>query len=172
MNDDQPKTELLIRAHRKRKGMTLKQLAEAIGTTPQTVQRVETENMTVSLVWLDKIAAALNIPAHALLGSNAGRIATTPDELFIEAMLEELGRSRYNMPANAQAMARIAKAFGELSDALLDWQIGVAKIEKVERAAATMAALVMRIALDGDSTLAKQLKKRDAVTTNHEEAAA
>ena len=36
-----------IRELRKRRGMTLQQVADIVRTTPQTVQRLETANMTV-----------------------------------------------------------------------------------------------------------------------------
>ena len=42
-----------IREFRKLRGMTLKELADKIKTTPQTVQRLETANMTVSMEWLE-----------------------------------------------------------------------------------------------------------------------
>ncbi len=47
--------------------MTLQGLADRIGTTPQTVQRLETANMTVSTDWLEKIAMALEIRIVDLL---------------------------------------------------------------------------------------------------------
>ena len=60
---------------------------------------------------------------QALLGSTEHKPAATPEERFAEAMLDELGRNRHHLPANAQLIARLAKQFGDLSDALLDWQI-------------------------------------------------
>lgn len=50
-----------IRKLRKTRGWTLQQLADQIGTTPQTVQRLETANMTVSMDWLEKFANAFNV---------------------------------------------------------------------------------------------------------------
>ena len=47
--------------------MTLRDLADRIGTTPQTVQRLETANMTVSTDWLEKIAQALEVRIADLL---------------------------------------------------------------------------------------------------------
>lgn len=55
--------------------MTLKELAERIGTTAQTVQRLETANMTVSTDWLEKIARALDVePADLIGGARARQI--------------------------------------------------------------------------------------------------
>jgi transcriptional regulator with XRE-family HTH domain len=62
-----------IREFRKLRGMTLKELAEKIGTTPQTVQRLETANMTVSTDWLEKIARALLVEPADLIGTRSNR---------------------------------------------------------------------------------------------------
>lgn len=62
-----------IREFRKLRGLTLKELADKIGTTPQTVQRLETANMTVSTDWLEKIAAALNVEPADLIARSPGR---------------------------------------------------------------------------------------------------
>ena len=56
-----------IREIRRRRGLTLQALAEKVGTTPQTIQRLETNNMTVSVDWLLRIADALNLSAADLL---------------------------------------------------------------------------------------------------------
>jgi len=65
--------ETRIREFRKLRGLTLKELAERISTTPQTVQRLETANMTVSTDWLEKIAGALNIEPADLIARPGGR---------------------------------------------------------------------------------------------------
>ena len=49
--------------------MTLQQLAQKVGTTAQTIQRLETDNMTVSLDWLQRIGVAFGVPAAALIVS-------------------------------------------------------------------------------------------------------
>jgi transcriptional regulator with XRE-family HTH domain len=56
-----------IREFRKLRGMTLSYLAQQVGTTAQTIQRLETGNMTVSLDWLHRIADVFGLPAAALL---------------------------------------------------------------------------------------------------------
>ncbi|MGD9866862.1 MAG: helix-turn-helix domain-containing protein [Hyphomicrobiales bacterium] len=50
-----------IRELRKARRLTLKQLAARAGTTPQTIQRLETDNMTVSTDWLERLANALEV---------------------------------------------------------------------------------------------------------------
>lgn len=57
----------LLRLHRKRKGLRLHELADRCNTTPQTIQRLETANMTVSLYWVDKILKALDLTFEDLL---------------------------------------------------------------------------------------------------------
>jgi transcriptional regulator with XRE-family HTH domain len=59
-----------IREFRKLRGMTLHALAKQVGTTAQTIQRLETGNMTVSLDWLMRIADVFGMPAAALLVSD------------------------------------------------------------------------------------------------------
>ena len=62
-----------IKQFRKLHGLTLKALGERIGTTPQTIQRLETANMTVSTDWLEKIAAVFGVEPAALLTEQVGR---------------------------------------------------------------------------------------------------
>lgn len=52
------------RARRLRKAsrLTLKEIGLRMGTTPQTVQRLETGGMTMSLDWVEAFAAALGVP--------------------------------------------------------------------------------------------------------------
>ncbi len=64
-----------IRQMRKARGLTLQQLAQSTGTTAQTIQRLETGNMTVSTDWLEKLAKALDIyPGDLLDGGAPGDI--------------------------------------------------------------------------------------------------
>lgn len=51
--------------------MTLAQLASLVGTTAQTVQRLETENMTVSTEWLEKFSQAFSVTPADLLAQHA-----------------------------------------------------------------------------------------------------
>ncbi len=60
-----------IRELRKTRGFTLQQLAERVGTTAQTIQRLETDNMSVSVDWLQRIAPALGVDPAVLLEANA-----------------------------------------------------------------------------------------------------
>lgn len=60
-----------IRAHRKLQELTLAQLAASVGTNPQTLCRIETAGMTISLSWIERIAAALEIEPYQLLGGES-----------------------------------------------------------------------------------------------------
>lgn len=60
-----------IRMFRKHRGMTLKQLADAIGTTPQTVQRLEADTMTMSIHWIERFCTALQIKPYELFEGGA-----------------------------------------------------------------------------------------------------
>jgi transcriptional regulator with XRE-family HTH domain len=62
-----------IRELRKLRSLTLKQLADKVGTTPQTIQRLETANMTVSTIWLDRIAKALLVEPADLLTTGGAK---------------------------------------------------------------------------------------------------
>ena len=60
-----------IRDIRKSKGMTLADLAEACDppTTPQTIGRLETGMRNLSLKWMDRIAAALEVDPEMIVRS-------------------------------------------------------------------------------------------------------
>jgi transcriptional regulator with XRE-family HTH domain len=60
-----------IRVIRKQRGLTLLELARRCGTTPQTTQRLESANMTLSLDWLELIADALGVEPHQLFCDDA-----------------------------------------------------------------------------------------------------
>src|SRR3989304_6550325 len=62
-----------IRYFRKERGWTLAQVAARLGTTPQTVSRLETEMMTVSTDWLQRFAAAFGVHMADLLEPPEGR---------------------------------------------------------------------------------------------------
>ena len=60
-----------LRAIRLAQDKRLADIAEALGTSPQTVQRLETANMTMSLEWLEKYCAALGIAPSDLFTTDA-----------------------------------------------------------------------------------------------------
>jgi transcriptional regulator with XRE-family HTH domain len=50
-----------LRHVRTAKGLTLLDVANAMGTSPQTVQRLETANMTLSVEWVERFCRVLEI---------------------------------------------------------------------------------------------------------------
>lgn len=61
-----------IRSIRKAKGLTLEQVADAVGTDARTLQRIETQAMRLSDKWIFPIAKALSVePAELLVKEDA-----------------------------------------------------------------------------------------------------
>ena len=135
-----------IRALRKLRGMTLKDLAEAIGTTPQTVQRLETGNMTVNLDWLFALAQALGVPPSRLI---ADPDTLAPDADFIDMVQAAAMRSRRSMLVEDLPLG-LLEASGRLAETVLHAKSGAARWAEVQRAAASVAAVAMRISIDAD----------------------
>ena len=81
-----------IKQARKAKGLKRKELAEKIGTTPQTICRYEADGRRPKVDAMLKIAEALNIPASELLGEPPR--PTTPHdhtEARLNQLMEECG---------------------------------------------------------------------------------
>jgi len=70
-----PDLRTRLRELRKARGWTLTYVAETLGTTPQTISRLETNVMTVSTDWLQKFADLFGVAAADLISeSGAGAI--------------------------------------------------------------------------------------------------
>ncbi|MCP1337341.1 helix-turn-helix domain-containing protein [Futiania mangrovi] len=67
-----------IRHFRKLRNLKLRELAERIGTTPQSVSRLETGHMTLSLDWLNRIADALDVHPTDLIDAPPQDRGVTP----------------------------------------------------------------------------------------------
>jgi transcriptional regulator with XRE-family HTH domain len=72
----------IMRRVRKERCLTLYEIAARMGTTPQTLQRLETGNMTLSLDWVDRWLAALRLPIDALIEPRSRK------EIFVDAKLQ------------------------------------------------------------------------------------
>lgn len=57
-----------LREFRKARGLTLEQVAEAVGTSHQQVQRLETGARRLTLEWLTRLAAAMEYEPADLIG--------------------------------------------------------------------------------------------------------
>ena len=84
-----------IREVRRARGMTLDEVAQRCDppTTPQTIGRLETGTRTVSVGWLNRIAAALEVDASDLVAASGER-----GDLPVAAIL---GRSGARAPRKA-----------------------------------------------------------------------
>jgi len=87
-----------IRYFRQKRGLTLAQLAERTGTTPQSISRLETGVMKLSMDWVEKIGAALDVAPQQLLGGHEsqsvpliGLIDTGPDILPLKNQTVGIG---------------------------------------------------------------------------------
>lgn len=111
-----PKTSLALtlgsalRAIRKAQGKTLKQVADAMNTSPQTVQRLETGTMTISAEWIEKFCATLGI--------DPGELFDADDVLGTKA--NELTEQRRHLRARARTLQAEATNFIEALQAFLD----------------------------------------------------
>lgn len=86
-----------IREVRRARGMTLDDVAQACDppTTAQTIGRLETGMRTLSLDWLNRIAAALEVESSALVSTTAA------SELPVVALLDATGAQPLTRTENA-----------------------------------------------------------------------
>ena len=80
-----------IKQARKAKGMKRKELAEKIGTTPQTICRYEADGRRPKVDAMLKIAEALNIPMSELLGEPRPTTPHDHTESRLNQLMEECG---------------------------------------------------------------------------------
>lgn len=80
-----------IKQVRKAKGMKRRELAEKIGTTPQTICRYEADGRIPKADTVIKIAEVLNIPTSDLLGEPRPTTPTNHTEARLNQLVEECG---------------------------------------------------------------------------------
>ena len=102
---------------RRARGMTLDDVARACQppTTPQTIGRLETGTRTVSVGWLNRIAAALGVNASDLVQ------ASESSELAVAAILSSTGaaapkRAAVVVPPRVEADLIAVKVAGSVGD--------------------------------------------------------
>ena len=95
-----------IRAIRQAKGMTLADLAAACepATTAQTIGRLETGTRNLSLVWMNRIAAALGVDPQSLIRAEAAAPARVVAELTAQ------GAQALTTPREAVLPSELAEA--------------------------------------------------------------
>lgn len=91
-----------IRRFRKEKGLTLAQVADRLGTTPQTVSRLETEVMTLTMDWLQRFADLFEIHPADLLDVPDARNLTHLGSLDASGRLSATGLERFNLAVPVQ----------------------------------------------------------------------
>jgi transcriptional regulator with XRE-family HTH domain len=74
-----------IRSIRKSKNMTLNDLARACGTTPQTIQRLEMGNMTLSVDWIEAICIALGAEPYEIFPHQNRNVTAQLETMRTEA---------------------------------------------------------------------------------------
>lgn len=156
-----------IRKLRKTRGWTLQQLADQIGTTPQTVQRLETANMTVSMDWLEKFASAFNVSAVDLMEASSAKDIECIGEIGHNGALEispagfaEQTFLSFDIPAHNPVAVRITHSVGPY----LPGTVLVA--DKLARAQWSGAAgWDCLVAVNGGPTLLRRLV--DGLDNNH-----
>lgn len=108
-----------IRELRKARGFTLQQLADQAGTTAQTIQRLETDNMSVSVDWLQRIAPALGVsPAGLLEEANTVRAVQYLGELDARCVVKTVKAQQktraipFEVPGKAPLAVRVKDRLG------------------------------------------------------------
>ncbi len=150
-----------IRKLRKTRGWTLQQLADQIGTTPQTVQRLETANMTVSMDWLEKFAHAFNVSPVDLMEEASPKDIECIGEIGHDAVLEsslsgfsEQTYLSFDIPAHHPIAVRITQPVGPY----LPGTVLVA--DKIARSRwPSVIGWDCLVAVEGESTLLRRLIK-------------
>jgi NTP pyrophosphatase (non-canonical NTP hydrolase) len=83
----------------------------------------------------------------------------TREEEFIIEILDEVERAREKHPGVDVAMAALTEEVGELAEALMDKPWGEVRKEAVQ-----VAAVALRVALEGDDSMLKLRAKKDLDT--------
>jgi transcriptional regulator with XRE-family HTH domain len=86
-----------MKKYRKEKGLTQERLAELCGTDPAYIGQLETGRRCPSMVYIEKIAAALKIAPYLLLYDESspaldrGKLDAMRKEAFTRTLIEEVG---------------------------------------------------------------------------------
>lgn len=96
--------------------MTLQELADRIGTTAQSVQRLETGKTKVNLDWLDRFAAALEVPMDDLIGKgkkgSVELLGTLGSRGMISAPLPAASDYEIAVPARDPVGVKLSESVG------------------------------------------------------------
>ena len=118
-----PPMENRIRHFRKQRDMTLAELAARVGTTPQSISRLETGLMTLSTDWLQKFAEAFHVHPTDLLEQPDREALPLLGVIGEDARLasRDTGRFRFDIAASDPVAVRLAADIGrfEAGDILI-----------------------------------------------------
>ncbi len=106
-----------LRRFRRARGHTLRQVAEATGTTPQTIHRLESGGMTLSVDWLLKICEALEIQPTSLFQS------AEETELSVMAMIDVDAEIR-NLPDHRHEAITLSGSIGNVFGVRVENPVG------------------------------------------------
>ncbi len=104
-----------IRLYRRQRNLTLKQLADAVGTTPQTISRLETEVMTLSTDWLSRLGDVLGVHPTDLLDSPERPNIPMLGVLSGQGMLSKAGDAEhfaFDIAAERPVAVKLGQAYG------------------------------------------------------------
>lgn len=105
-----------LRELRRQRGWTLAQVAEAVGTSPQTISRLETEVTTISSDWLERFAQLFEVPVAALFEAIGTKGIPFLGALDADGQVQAVQTgSDFDMrvPASRPVAARIGQAYGD-----------------------------------------------------------
>lgn len=105
-----------IREERVKSHLTLKELAKRAHTTPQTISRLETGGMTISIEWLERLASLLEREPWFFLGA--------PSELH-----DLQGQIRLIDSARKDMCASVLTYHTQLIEILNDYSTAVKKLQ-------------------------------------------
>lgn len=96
--------------------MTLQELADRLGTTAQSVQRLETGKTKVNLDWLDRFATALDVPMRELIGPQEGDAVRLLGTMGAEGVVASPSPARATfqiaVPAREPVAVRLSETVG------------------------------------------------------------
>lgn len=90
-----------IRELRKQKGWTIKEVARRAGTSEATISRLETQRMSVSTSWLERLAAVFEVDPTQLIETGRRRVCAFEGSVSEDGILDRLRDSYFDLDAPA-----------------------------------------------------------------------
>lgn len=99
--------------------------------------------------------AAMHAEIDADLDAVEAASTDDPDTFFLVEVLEEVARARTKFPSSNLKLAALTEEVGELAKAMLD-----EPAENVRKEAVQVAAMALRVAIDGDRSFDESRERR------------